>query len=639
MSESSREHYKRFRVGDDVAPVSGETRPEETEKGRVKSDWSLRKTYLKRYFSWLWPYRGRIAAVFGLAVLAAILGLFLPYATKIIVDDLLLADDIDRAAKLSRLNRVGGLVVLLLVVQQGLESLRTYWMTVLNARVIFRLRQRLFDHFLEQPLHELGDMKIGGILSRLSGDIDQVTGLLQMAVITPGVATIRVVLTLSMLMWLNWRMAAVATALIPPIMVVNMVYIRKIRPLYRSMRKDRSDIDARVAETFAGIRVVRVFGREKKESHDYAVGHHTVIRKKILTEALQLVVTSGWGLLIPAASLIIIWYGGTRFIQDQMNAVNDPTTIGSIMAFQMYVFMLLHPVSQIVFSYGSTQRALAAMERTFFELAKPIDKPDRPGAVSFCRPLNELVFDNVSFEYRPDRPVLTDFSLTVRSGETVALVGPSGAGKTTVTNLVARFYDPKSGAIRINGTDLCDVKLSSYRRVLAMVQQEVFLFDGTVRDNIAFSRRDPTEDEVIAAARRANAHEFITAMPEGYDTVIGERGIKLSGGQRQRLSIARALLADPEILILDEATSNLDTESEQLIQASLLELLSGRTTFVIAHRLSTITHADKIVVLENGRIAESGNHETLMSARGKYHAMITRQMQLHSDAIAAADWK
>jgi ATP-binding cassette subfamily B protein/subfamily B ATP-binding cassette protein MsbA len=397
------------------------------------------------------------------------------------------------------------------------------------------------------------------------------------------------------------------------------------------MRKDRQGIEAQVVETFSGIRVVRAFRRQRRESREYAVAHHTVIRKQVLSNLTHMVMTVGWGFLIPGTALLVIWYGGTRLLAGEVR-------IGEIMAFQMYLFMLLDPVSQIVHSYGDTQRALAAMERTFDMFHQPIDKPDRPHARLVHRPIRQLAFEDVGFEYVLGRPVLNDIDLAVEAGQTVALVGPSGAGKTTLTDLVARFIDPTEGRILLDGVDLRDLKLASYRSLLGVVQQEVFLFDGTVRDNIAYGKRSASLDQVIAAAKTANAHGFIVDLPKGYDTLIGERGVKLSGGQRQRLSIARALLADPEILILDEATSNLDTESEQLIQAALVELFANRTTFVIAHRLSTITHADLIVVLSAGRIIELGTHSDLMAAAGPYYEMVARQTRFHAEAMETLDW-
>jgi ATP-binding cassette subfamily B protein/subfamily B ATP-binding cassette protein MsbA len=269
------------------------------------------------------------------------------------------------------------------------------------------------------------------------------------------------------------------------------------------------------------------------------------------------------------------------------------------------------------------------MERVFEVLAMESDKPDKPDACDAPRVVKEIRFEKVEFEYRDGQPVVRDFNVVVPGGSVVALVGRSGSGKTTVTDLVARFHDPTKGRLLVNGRDIRDFRLRSYRNLLAIVQQEVFLFDGSVRDNIAYGRRDATDAEIEDAARRANAHEFIVKLPGRYETYIGERGVKLSGGQCQRLAIARAIVAAPQILILDEATSNLDTESEQLIQASMAALLAGRTTFVIAHRLSTVRRADLILLMEDGRIIERGTHEELMRARGEYYAMVLRQMESH----------
>jgi ATP-binding cassette subfamily B protein/subfamily B ATP-binding cassette protein MsbA len=577
----------------------------------------------------LWPHRRRIAVVFAFALFTTGLELIPPAVTKYVIDHVLVSSVSPVGERVRELALIAAAIGVLLLVSQGVDTWRQYLLAVLNAKFIFRLRQRLFERFLRLPLSELSELKSGGIVSRLSQDTDNVTGMVQMGLVTPGVAAIRVIATVCVLFWLSWRMALVATLMIPPIILINFLWVQKVRPIYRAMAQDREEIDARVTEVFGGIRVVRAFRRERLEERAYAVSHHTVIRKRLLAHKLQLVVNSGWGLLIPGASLVIVGFGGYLVIVGK-------GTIGDIVAFQMYAMMLLHPVSMIVASYSQTQQALAAMERVFDILERPTEKPDTVGAVRCPYPIEQIRFEGVSFEYRPGIPVLRDVSLTVLAGSVVALVGPSGGGKTTLTDLVARFHDPTVGAIRVNGVDLRDIRLESFRRRLGIVPQEVFLFDGTVRENIAYGRRNADHESIVDAARRANAQEFIERLPDGYDTIIGERGVKLSGGQRQRLSIARAILADPEILILDEATSNLDTESEQLIQVSIMELLATRTTFVIAHRLSTVTHADMIVVLDSGKVVQTGTHAELMAREGLYRDMVERQHRFSETGAAAA---
>jgi ATP-binding cassette subfamily B protein/subfamily B ATP-binding cassette protein MsbA len=577
-----------------------------------------RRKYLRDYARWLWPYRWPLGAVFLMAIVAAGMDAIWPLAIRAAIN--LPGSSLSEDQKLRQLMLLGVGTCLLLLVKQAIETLRSYRTATLNAKVTFRLRGRLFEKVLSLPLSTLGEMKSGGIVARLSGDVDSVSGLVQQAIISPGVAGIRIILGVIIIFWMIWRLGLAALIILPPMAVLSFLWIRRVRPIYRSIREDRTSIDGRVTETFGGIRVVRAFRREPHEERSYAMGHHTVIRKSLYAEQLDLILSTIWGLLIPGSSLIIVWFG-VRLV------LNGKATSGDIFALQLYALLLIQPVWQIIASVSQTQRSLAAMERIFSVLEMREDKPDVPGAVDAPNQVQEMRFDHVGFEYRPGVPVIRDFNLKVLGGQIVALVGPSGAGKTTLTDLVARFHDPSTGAILLNGIDLRNIKLKSYRSLLAVVQQETFLFDGTIRENIAYGRRGVTDEDVIDAAQRANAHEFITRLPDGYQTLIGERGFKLSGGQRQRLSIARAILANPQILILDEATSNLDTESEQLIQASLSELFKGRTTFVIAHRLSTITHADSIVVISDGQIVETGNHDTLMQNRGLYYEMVNRQQK------------
>ena len=584
---------------------------------------SVRREYAKEYLRWLRPHAWGVAALFGLALAAAGLQMVEPLFMRFIVDKVLLASGLTAATRLARLHSAGAFFLGLIIASNLLSALKDYRQRLVNTKVMLALRRALFERLLMLPLPRLWDMKTGGILSRITGDVDTTTGLLQLAIVSPAVSLIRLIVAVVILVVLNWRLAFTALAILPGIVLISFISARRIRPIYRSVRKDAEAVDGRVGETFSGIRVVRAFRRETQELLDYLRGRHTILRKEMFAQRREMVIWTSWGLLLGMVNVVIMWYGGVLQLHGR-------ASIGDIMAFQWFTFLLLNPVWQIVNSFSELQRSLAAMERVFELLALENDKPDRPNAVDAPRTVAEVRMESVEFEYREGRPVVRDFSVAVPGGSVVALVGRSGAGKTTVTDLVARFHDPTKGRILLNGVDIRDYRLTTYRDLLAIVQQDVFLFDGSVRDNIAYGRHDATDAEVEDAAQRANAHEFIVRLPEGYETYIGERGVKLSGGQQQRLAIARAILARPQILILDEATSNLDTESEQLIQASMAGLLAGRTTFVIAHRLSTVRRADLILLMEDGRIVEQGSHDTLMAARGTYFDMVQRQMA-HGD--------
>jgi ATP-binding cassette subfamily B protein/subfamily B ATP-binding cassette protein MsbA len=610
------EDYKHGRLDQASEGETGpatQSKPDEDKKGK-------RRQYLREYLRWLWPYRYAVAAVFFFALVSAGLQMVEPLFMRFIVDKVLLNGTLDTASRLQRLHLAGAAFLSLIIISNLIGVLKDYRQRILNVKVMLSLRQSLFDRLLHLPLPKLWDMKTGGILSRLTGDVDTTTGLMQMAVVSPAVSLIRLIIAVVVLLTLNWRLALTALAIIPGVVLMSFTLARRVRPIYRSLRKDAEQIDGRVGETFSGIRVVRAFGRELRELLDYMQGRHTVLRKELFAHRRELFLWTSWGLLIAGVNVVIVWYGGYLNIAGR-------ASIGDIMAFQWYTFLLLNPVWNIVNSFSELQRSLAAMERVFEVLGMADDKPDRPGARDAPGLVHEIRFEDVAFEYREGMPVVRDFSVTVQGGKVVALVGRSGAGKTTVTDLVARFHDPTRGRILLNGSDIRDFRLDTYRDLLAIVQQDVFLFDGSVRDNIAYGRHDATEAEVEDAARRANAHEFIDRLPDRYDTFVGERGVKLSGGQQQRLAIARAILKSPQILILDEATSNLDTESEQLIQASMASLLAGRTTFVVAHRLSTIRRADEILLMEDGRVVERGTHQQLMDARGLYHDMVLRQME------------
>ncbi|MBZ0173447.1 MAG: ABC transporter ATP-binding protein/permease, partial [Phycisphaerales bacterium] len=519
------------------------------------------------------------------------------------------------------------------------------------------------------PLHRVSDLKAGGVASILREDAGNAGELLFSMIYNPWRAVIQLIGTLAILTWVDWRLLLGALVFIPIVWISHRTWIERIRPVHRDVRRTRQGIDAQATESFGGIRVVRGFHRTDAEAGRFTRDNHLMLRQELLAWWWSRLLEIAWQVLIPLASAGVLIYGGWRVLENDL-------TIGDLMAFTAYVLMLLGPLEALVATAAQIQSQLAGFDRTLDLFDEPREfehggperaatlrerssispgtAPSRPrlvgastGALHRGDVLGCITLDNVSFRYprshtvrplggghhepNPDvaplPAVLEDISLEAAPGETIALVGPSGSGKTTLCNLIARFYDPTSGRVLLDGVDLRDLDVDSYRRLLGIVEQDVFLFDGTVAENIAYARRQATDDDIAAAAETANAHGFITELEEGYDTLIGERGVRLSGGQKQRLAIARAVLADPKILILDEATSNLDSESERLIQASLNGLMRDRTSFVIAHRLSTIRHADRIVVLERGRVVETGTHTELVEHSGRYADLLHLQIE------------
>ena len=517
----------------------------------------------------------------------------------------------------------------------AITNLWSRWQaTRMTKRVQVSVRRRLFEHTVRLPLHRVYELKSGGVTSMLREDAGGVGDLIFSMLYNPWRALVQLCGVLAVLTMISWKLLAGAILLLPAVWITHRTWISKIRPIHRDIRRTRQTIDSHTVEAFGGMRVVRSFSRQKAEARSYSTGIHMMSRQEVLSWWWSRGVDLAWELIIPLASALLLFFGGGKVLTDMQKvqsgllSATEALTVGDLVMFLSYLVALLGPIAVLANSATGLQSNLAGLDRVMDLLEEPVEMPDKPGAreVSAETVQGAIRFRDVTFKYANSAtPVLHHINAEIRAGEMIALVGPSGAGKTTLCNLVARFYDPTEGGILLDGTDLRDIKLDSYRRLLGIVEQDTFLFDGTIAENIAYSSRGATMTEIRHIAQLANAHEFIEKLPEQYEAIIGERGVKLSGGQRQRITIARALLADPKILILDEATSNLDSESERMIQTSLQTLMQGRTTFVIAHRLSTIAHADRIFVMEQGRIIEQGRHEELMQSDTRYRDMVLLQ--------------
>jgi ATP-binding cassette, subfamily B, bacterial len=579
---------------------------------------SHRRDNFRLYLKALGTFRWKIVAVLLLAIIVAVLETAQPRLIGDVIDKVLTNTDLDLASKQQQL-RWYILVLLALVCMARLtDAWRDFRIHALNTCVTSQIRRMLYGQLLRLPVSRLHELKTGGVVSRLTGDLEQLTGLVQMAFISPIVALLRVIITLVIVSLWNWQLALVLVLLLVPMALGSFLWLGPVRKIWAYYWKRKGETESRISETFGGIRVVRAFQREEAEEFRNTVSTHALARFHLYCTRYTSTVYILWSVLIPLANVFVLYIGGRKMFE--ANA-----SIGQITGLMGYTAMLMAPVYSIVQSFGDVQKSLAAIDRIFDHLREPDECDDPPDAVDAPARVEQVAFEHVDFGYSTGKNIIHDFSLTVPRGATVAFVGASGAGKSTLSDLVARFYNPTGGRLLLNGIPFEKIRLHRYRRLLGIVSQDVFLFDGSVGENIAYGRPHASREEIIDAAKQANAHDFICDLSEGYDTMTGERGARLSGGQRQRLSIARAILADPQILILDEATSALDSRSERLIQEAIEKLEANRTTFVIAHRLSTITKADIIVVLEKGQIIEQGTHSELIALQGRYWHMVEQQ--------------
>jgi ABC transporter fused permease/ATP-binding protein len=570
---------------------------------------------LRRLIALLRPHKAR----FGLAVLtllaASLIALIYPWAAKHAVDAGL------GDASPEQLDRTVMLLVAVFCVHAVLVWVRHYSVSWLGERVVADLRAMVVDRLLTLPLSWFHERRTGELVSRLSSDVTTIENIVGSELSLALRNGVQLIGGLILLFWVNAKLTAMMLLVVPPLILMGLWFGRGIRKMSKAVQDQLAHVSGQVTESLGAIQTVQAFVRERHEANKYRTGVEGTFQK-----ALQMVRwrasfyagAMGSGYLAIAA---LVWLGGHAMIRGEL-------TSGELTAFFLYTFMVAGALADVATIWGSLQRAAGATERLFAivdtepEIRDPVDPLPLPAGGGAIR------LEEVSYAYpaRPGVAVLDHVDLEVKPGSVLALVGPSGAGKSTVLHLLFRFADVQRGRITLEGVDVRRLRLADLRRAMALVAQEPVLFSGTIHDNIAYARDGVDRAAVERAARDANAHDFISRFPDGYDTVIGERGVKLSGGQKQRIAIARALLADPRVLVLDEATSNLDAESEALVQQALSRLMHGRTTVVVAHRLSTVRDADRIAVVDGGRIVEQGRHDELMAAGGVYRRLVEHQV-------------
>ena len=559
----------------------------------------------RRLLMYIKPYLGRLFLAIICIVVAAGANLYLPWIIKDMIDKVLAEKD------MAMLNIISVSIVVVFAIRGVFYYGQSYLVSYIGQRVVVDVREVMFRKFQRMPMAYFDKHQTGETMSYVTNDVAAIQAALVDNLIELFTESAILVGSIAMMLYLDWKLTLLTLITVPLVGSAMKIFGRKIKKSGTVIQEKLADITALLQESISSIRIVKSFVREDYEIKRFQVENKLNFRAMMKNVQLTSLLTPTVEFLAAVAVTLIVWFGGYEVVQGIMTA-------GALVAFLTYAVNLANPVKRLSRIYGRMQQAMAAIDRIFFVLDLEETVTDKPDAKILPKVKGHVEVENVTFSYDGKHNALENVNFEVQPGQMIAFVGPSGAGKSTIANLIPRFYDVNGGAIKIDGFDIRDVTANSLREQIGIVPQETLLFNATVMENIRYGRLDATDAEVIAAAKAANADTFIKDLPEGYQTLIGERGLNLSGGQRQRMAIARAMLKNPQILILDEATSALDTESEKIVQSALDELMKGRTSFVIAHRLSTIFGADQIFVIDKGKICESGTHHELLKKNGVY---------------------
>lgn len=579
----------------------------------------------KRYMKFVKPYKWQIILTVVIGIVKFAIPLFIPLLIKIVIDDIITEDTLSDGEKTRQLFYwLGGTALVFFIVRPPIEYYRQYYAQLVSNKILYDIRQDLYGHLQRLSLKYYSNTRVGEVISRVINDVEQTKNFVMIGLMNLWLDLVTIIIAVCIMLTMDVPLTLVTLLAFPFYAVSVKYFFGRLRDMTKERSQALAGVQSYLHERVQGMSIIKSFALEKHEQKIFDKANGEFLDKAIDHTKWNAKAFAVVNTITDVAPLLVIAYAGYQVI-------NGNLTVGTMVAFIAYIERLYNPLRRLVNSSTTLTQAFASMDRVFELMDEKYDIHDSPLAKEMTEIEGKLEFNRVSFQYEEENNiVLKDMSFTVEPGQTVAFVGMSGGGKSTIISMIPRFYDPTSGTVKIDDLDIKDVKIHSLRQQIGIVLQDNILFSDSVKANILMGRPDATDDEVIGAAMAANAHEFIMSLPEGYETKVGERGVKLSGGQKQRVAIARVFLKNPPILVLDEATSALDLESESLIQDSLERLAHNRTTIIVAHRLSTITHAKQIFVIDHGELKEQGTHEQLMESKGIYHNLYQVQ-QLDMD--------